>query len=142
MINFANLAIRWAFAYLLIVNSIDTVTDKAALNYTASGNIWLDSLIMLAATISIVGGVLLASGWQLRNTALLLAVTTGLFALIYQAPIAIMISIGLLILAYSTKNTTRKTIKIPENTFLTRNRKIVSDNKPHIGISLNRICRS
>ena len=140
MINVANLAVRWAFAYLLIVNSIDTVTDKAALNYTASGNIWLDSLIMLAATISIFGGVLLASGWQLRNTALLLAVTTGLFALIYQAPIAIMISIGLLILAYSTKNKTSKTIKIPGNTFVTSNRETVSENKPNIGISQHKIC--
>ncbi|MEJ2179313.1 MAG: hypothetical protein P8Y28_02505 [Gammaproteobacteria bacterium] len=95
---------------------------------------------MLAATISIFGGVLLASGWQLRNTALLLAVTTGLFALIYQAPIAIMVSIGLLILAYSTKNKTSKTIKIPGNTFVTSNRETVSENKPNIGISQHKIC--
>ena len=96
---------------------------------------------MLAAAISIFGGVLLASGWQLRNTALLLAATTGLFALIYEAPLAIMISIGLLILAYSAKNTSRKTIKIPGNIFHTRNRITVSENKPNIGISQHKICR-
>jgi len=140
MTNFANLGVRWAFAYLLIINSIDTVTDNTALNYTANGSVWMDSLIILAAAISIVGGVLLASGWQLRNTALVLAVTTGLFSLIYQAPIAIMISIGLLILAYSTKNTIKKNIKVPGNTGLSSNKKAVSENKQNTGISQCKSC--
>ena len=141
MTNFANLGVRWALAYLLIVNSIDTLTNNTALNYTASGNLWMDSLIILAATISIIGGVLLASGWQLRNTAFVLAVTTGLFALIYQAPIAIMISIGLLILAYGTKNTSKKNTIFSASTVFNRNKKTVSENKQRVGTSQSKICR-
>lgn len=104
MTNFANLGVRWALAYLLIINSIDTVTNNSAHNNITSGSIWIDSLIILAAVINIGGGILLASGWQLRNTALVLAISTILFAIIYQEPIAIAITMGLLILAYNSKD--------------------------------------
>ncbi|WP_455201005.1 hypothetical protein [Kaarinaea lacus] len=101
MTDYANLVIRWALAYLLIINSIDTVTNN---NSIASGNIWIDDLIMLAAVINIGGGILLASGWQLRNTAVVLAISTVLFALIYQEPVALAITMGLLVLAYNAKD--------------------------------------
>jgi len=104
MTNFAPLGVRWALAYLLIVNSIDTVANNSAQNSIVSGSIWTDNLIMLAAVINIGGGILLASGWQLRKTAVVLAITTVLFALIYQEPIAIAITMGLLILAYNAKD--------------------------------------
>ena len=106
------LSVRWAFAYLLIINSIDTITNNTLLSSSTSVNTWIDSLIMLAAAINIVGGVLLASGWQLKNTALVLAISTAVFALIYHEPIAVVISISLLILSYSAK----QSATISENT--------------------------
>ena len=87
MANFSILAVRWAFAYLLIINSIDTITNNTLINSSTSGNAWMNSLIMLAATINIVGGVLLASGWKIKATALVLALSTGAFAIVYQAQV-------------------------------------------------------
>lgn len=100
MITFSKIAVRLAIAYLLLVNSIDTLNSTASANHVVLENSWTNSLLVLATLITIAGSVLLAFGWRLRDSALALAACTGLSVLVYQEPIAIMLAAGLLILAY------------------------------------------
>lgn len=137
MANFSIVAVRWAFAYLLIINSIDTITNNTLINSNTSGNAWIDSLIMLAAAINVVGGVLLASGWKLKTTAMILALSTGVFALVYQAPIAIVISVCLLILSYSKG----QTAIISENSTTSRNGNHSSISNDRVVIPDSKTCR-
>jgi len=100
MITFSKIAVRLAIAYLLLVNSIDTLSNTASANHDVFENSWTNSLLVLATLITIAGSVLLAFGWRLRDSALALAACTGLSVLVYQEPIAILLTAGLLILAY------------------------------------------
>ena len=116
MENFSRLGVRWALAYLLIVNSVDTAINNTTQFGTISMNTWTNALIMVAAAINIGGGILLASGWQTRNTAMILAIATGLFSLIYQAPLAMVITAGLLILAIEPKRSKTCSEQLPTGT--------------------------
>jgi len=100
MINFSKIAVRLAIAYLLLVNSIDTLNSTASANHAVFENSWTNSLLILAALFTIAGSVLLAFGWRLRDIALALSACTGLSVLVYQEPIALLLTAGLLILAY------------------------------------------
>lgn len=103
MTTLSNITIRLAFAYLLIVNSVDMMSsDLSPTAHSTSTNTWLGNLILLAAIINIVGGILLASGWQSKSTALALAASTALFVITYQEPVAMIITGGLLLMAWHT----------------------------------------
>ncbi|WP_455207410.1 hypothetical protein [Kaarinaea lacus] len=117
MSNFSRLAVRWAIAYLLLVNSVDTLTNSASANYTAIGHSWIDQLLVAAALLTSVASILFAFGWRLRDTALALAVCTGLFVLVYQEPVAILVTAGLLMLAFDAKNqiSTIHYLKVSQN---------------------------
>lgn len=104
MITFSKIAVRLAIAYLLLVNSIDTLSNTASVNHAAFESSWTNSLLVLATLITIIGSVLLAFGWRLRDSALALAACTGLSVLVYQEPIAVLLTAGLLILAYDANN--------------------------------------
>ena len=121
MANSANLVVRWALAYLLIINSIDTLTNNSAQYGVSNGSLWIESLIMFAAIINTIGGILLAAGWQVRNTSLMLAGSTGLFTVVYQEPIAIAVIIGLLILAYNARHSNTTSVAAKANTSLNGN---------------------
>ena len=101
MATLSTITVRLAFAYLLIANSIDMMSsDLLDAAYSASMDTWFGNLIWLAAIINIVGGVLLASGWQLKTTALMLSASTALFVILYQEPVAMIITGGLLLMAW------------------------------------------
>ena len=100
MINISRVAFRWAIAYLLLVNSVDTLTDTISTNQAAFTAAWFTPLLVLVMVLSIIGSVLLAFGWRLSASALVLAACTALFALVYHEPVAFFITVGLLMLAY------------------------------------------
>jgi hypothetical protein len=104
MITFSKIAVRLAIAYLLLVNSVDTLSNTAYANHTAFESSWTNLLLVPANLITIAGSVLLAFGWRLRDSALVLATCTAIFALIYQEPVALFITAGLLTLAYDAHN--------------------------------------
>jgi uncharacterized membrane protein YphA (DoxX/SURF4 family) len=106
MATSASITIRLAFAYLLIVNSVDMISSgplpSDSLHVADNG---LYKLIWLAAIVNIVGGILLAAGWRLKTVALTVAASTTLFAIIYQEPVAAMIVVGLLMMAWRASGT-------------------------------------
>lgn len=103
MTRVANLTFRWSLAYLLIINSIDTISSHTVVANSSSSNFWLYYLVWLAALVNLAGGILLASGWKLPQTSLVLAISTSTFALIFQEPIATLLTIGLLILSINSQ---------------------------------------
>ena len=104
MITYSKIAVRLAIAYLLLVNSIDTLSNTASANHAVLESSWTNSLLVLATLITIAGSMLLALGWRLRDSALALAACTGLSVLVYQEPIAMLLTAGLLMLAYDANN--------------------------------------
>ena len=104
MANAANIAIRWALAYLLVINSVDTLGDQTGIvDSSGNGLLWAPYLIWVAAVINLVGSILLLIHWKLPQTALVLAFSTGVFAFLFQEPIAIALTFGLLILSFNSK---------------------------------------
>lgn len=102
MSAFSIITVRLALAYLIIVNSIDMISSDSLLPsvYPAGVNSWLTNPIWFAASINIVGGILLASGWRLKFTALVLVASMALFVVVYQEPVAVIITGGLLVVAW------------------------------------------
>jgi uncharacterized membrane protein YphA (DoxX/SURF4 family) len=111
MISISRVAFRWAMAYLLLVNSVDTLANTISTNQVALAADWLTPLLMLTTMLSIVGSVLLAFGWRLSTSAPVLAACTALFALIYQEPVALFITAGLLMLAYDAHTQRSSTVQ-------------------------------
>ncbi len=104
MITFSKIAVRLAIAYLLLVNSIDTLNNTASANHAVFESSWTNLLLVPATLITIAGSVLLAFGWRLRDSALALAACTGVSVLVYQEPIAMLLTAGLLTLAYDAND--------------------------------------
>ncbi len=104
MTTFSRHAVRWAIAYLLLINSVDTLANTLSVNHAALTSSWINPLLAVSTLLTIAGSVLLAFGWRLRDNALALAACTSLFALVYAEPIAIFITVGLLMLAHDANN--------------------------------------
>ena len=126
MIKISRVAFRWAIAYLLLINSVDTLAHTISINQVALTANWINPLLVLATVLSIIGSVLLAFGWHLSASALVLAACTALFALIYQEPVALLITAGLLILAYDA----RKQLASFEQSRVRKTRNAISATKP------------
>jgi len=102
MANAANIAVRWSLAYLLVINSIDTLADQTSIYSPASGSLGALYLVGIAAIVNLIGSVLLMFHWKLPQTAMVLALSTGVFAFLFQEPIAIALTFGLLVLSFNS----------------------------------------
>jgi len=94
MAKFTDLGVRLALAYLLIISGVDTISHIIA----ATGTTASDHALLATALFGLIGGLLLAIGWQVSKTALTLAAIVLLSAILNASLIAALISIGLLLL--------------------------------------------
>jgi len=98
MATFSELSVRLALAYILVISGIDTLSHNLSVTAISQA----DYALLVTALVSIVGGLLLAIGWQLAATALVLAVIVLLSAIFNASLIAALFSIGLFLLWYRT----------------------------------------